>query len=164
MASETAPSDDDRLPATSAPALIAVGAARPLPESARRLLDRPLDELGEVDLRDTVVVLPGRRAGRQFLLELDEQAASDGLRVVPPRTATPSSLAALFASGDHRAAGAETWLSAIAACLQDPTAGLDGEAGLLPPGAGPLERRSLARRIVEADRAIAALVEEQSRR
>lgn len=156
MASETAPSDDDRLPAASAPALIAVGAARPLPESARRLLDRPLDELGEVDLRDTVVVLPGRRAGRQFLLELDEQAASDGLRVVPPRTATPSGLAALFASADHRAAGAETWLSAIAACLQDPTAGLDGEAGLLPPGAGPLERRSLARRIVEADRAIAA--------
>ena len=67
MASETAPSDDDRLPAASAPPLIAVGAARPLPESARRLrsartkLGTKLRRAVEAGLADLGLTLPEPR-------------------------------------------------------------------------------------------------------
>ena len=138
---------------------VAVGASGPLASSARRLLDRPVDELGEIDLRVVVIVTPGRRAGRQFLVELEMQGAALERRLVPPRLTTPSGLVDVFPMNGHRRiADEETWLAAVTAALDvDLDRGdVDGSTRLLPADAGPLERRSLARRLIDADRAVRA--------
>lgn len=138
---------------------VAVGAVDSLACSARCLLDRPVDELGEIDLREVVVVLPGRRAGRQYLVELEARGADLGRRIVPPRPTTPSGLADVFPlAGHRRIADEETWLAAVTAALDVDLDADDAEGTtrLLPADAGLLERRSLARRLVDADRVVRA--------
>ncbi len=71
---------------------IHLGSTAPLVKAASILLDRPVDVLGEVDLSRVLVVVPGGRAGRQFLLALVAEAEDRGIRFVPPRTTTPSEL------------------------------------------------------------------------
>ena len=134
---------------------VAIGAREPLGEAARRLLDHPVDELGEIDLREVAVVLPGRRAGRQLLVELELQGEAMGRRLVPPRTTTPSGLVDLHPGRGHRRiADPETWLAAVTAGLEIHPQTEGGAVRLLPADAGPLERRALARQIVDADRVV----------
>ena len=143
----------------------ALGVADPLAAAATRLLDRPVDDLGEVDLRDVIVVIPGRRAGRQLLIALDDAATAAGRLVVPPRTLTPSGLPALVAfNPDRPAADPETWLAAVSGAI-DATSmtaydslGSESEEAtrLLSPDADGLERRALARTVIEADRVVRA--------
>lgn len=47
---------------------------------------------GECDLRDTLCVLPGSRAGRLLLVELLRVCDERGLRLVPPRVFTPGAM------------------------------------------------------------------------
>ena len=143
----------------------ALGVADPLAAAATRLLDRPMDDLGEVDLRDVLVVIPGRRAGRQLLIALDDAATAAGRLVVPPRTLTPSGLPALVAfNPDRPAADPETWLAAVSGAIDatpmtaDDSLGSESEEAtrLLSPDADGLERRALARTVIEADRVVRA--------
>ena len=134
---------------------VAIGATEPLTVAARLLLEHPVDELGEIDLRDVAIVLPGRRAGRQLLVELELQGEAMGRRLIPPRTTTPSGLADIHPVGGHRRiADSETWLAAVTAGLENEPDSSERAVRLLPDDAGPLERRALARRIVDADRVV----------
>ena len=129
-----------------------VGASSPLVEAARNLLDRPVDELGEIDLGDVLVVLPGARAGRQFLLELEEIAEARGTRAVPPRVLTPAGLPAAIGTSTAVPAEPETWLAAVTASLEpSPDAGdaATDLSSLCGPDAGAAERRAAgAERVV----------------
>ena len=146
-------------------AMCPLGLTDPLTVAAERLLDRPVDDLGEIDLRDVLVVVPGRRAGRQFLIALDDAATASGRLVVPPRTITPSSLPSLVASiPDRPAADPETWLAAVSGALdaapipvdESSFSDSDESTRLLSPDADGLERRALARTVIEADRVVRA--------
>ena len=71
---------------------VMLGVIDPLAEAAARLLDREPDPLGEIDLSTVVVVTPGRRAGRQLLVALDDAAAEMGRRFVAPTFTTLAAL------------------------------------------------------------------------
>ncbi|MEE2971999.1 MAG: PD-(D/E)XK nuclease family protein, partial [Planctomycetota bacterium] len=136
-----------------------IDASSPLAEAARRLLDRPVDELGEVDLGDVLVVLPGARAGRQFLLELEVAADAQGTRAVPPRVLTPAGLPAAIGTSTAVPAEPETWLAAVTASLEPtPDAGdaTTDLSALCGPDAGAAERRAVARTVIQADRLVRA--------
>lgn len=59
-----------------------------IPAIARWLADRASRDL-LLDLSHLLVVLPGRRAGRQLLRALTDLATRDGLALSPPRVVTP---------------------------------------------------------------------------
>ncbi|MBK9387781.1 MAG: PD-(D/E)XK nuclease family protein [Planctomycetes bacterium] len=89
----------------------------PLRSACAHLLDAaPRGVLGAIDLRATLVVLPGSRAARRLLELLVDAAAERGVRLVPPRLATPGTFAAeLFGAEVGR--GAATRLEAQLAWL-----------------------------------------------
>lgn len=118
------------------------------------LLERDVDELGEIDLTRTVVVTPGARAGRQLLLALDDGATAMGVGLVPPRIVTPSGLlAALVPTLERRACDAETWIAAVADIL---ARGGPAVVQILAGDADGIERRATARALVAADRRLRA--------
>lgn len=143
---------------------VALGAAAPLTEAARLLLDRPADALGEIDLSSVVVVTPGRRAGRQLLVALDEAATAAGVRFVPPGTTTLPELDGGLGLPRPAVADPTTTLAAIESALRDavdtsgvvatPTA--EDARRWLPLDADPLELHTLSRRLHDADRSILA--------
>lgn len=136
----------------------AVGVVSPLAEVARGLLDRPADVLGEIDLSAVAVVTPGGRAGRQLLLEIDRLAAADGIRFIPPLLTTAASLDQVIGIPDPPVAADDaTALAALARGLEEVARGSDPrEAGWMPTDPDPLEHRAIARRILDADRAVRA--------
>ena len=140
---------------TQQPSPIPLGTSEPLNVAARLLLDREPDELGEIDLSKIVVVTPGGRAGRQFLLSLEEESASLGLRFVPPRVVTPSELVFTVRGLPDTPVVDDVALRAAMASI------LDSEApevvgGIIAAGAEILERLSVADSILAADRSISA--------
>lgn len=156
-------------PVGSIDPLVPLGTASPLVEAAQRLLDRPTDALGEIDLSSVVVVTSGRRAGRQVLLELDEAASRLGRRVTPPVTTTLPELDAALGVPRPAVADATTTLAAIEAAIvaaMQASGGVTGDDIVdshrwLPLEADPLEpdhmeRHGLARRLHDADRTIRA--------
>ncbi|MBL8900059.1 MAG: PD-(D/E)XK nuclease family protein [Planctomycetes bacterium] len=89
----------------------------PLRSACARLIDAaPRGALGAIDLRSTLVVLPGSRAARRLLELLVDAAAERGVRLVPPRFATPGTLA-LELCGEVSLRGAATRLEAQLAWL-----------------------------------------------
>jgi len=141
----------------------ALGVATPLEVAAELLLDRPTDALGEIDLSDVVVALPGRRAGRQLQVTIDEVAAARGVRAVPPAITTLPELDTAFRGGG-RPVAAET-ATAIAAIEAALASAVRGDAGSstrndalrwLPIDPEPLELHALARRLLDADRLVRA--------
>ena len=110
----------------------ALGTAAPLVEAARLLLDRTPDALGEIDLSPVVVVTPGRRAGRQLLVALDEVAGNSGIRFVPPRLTTAPELDETLAVAGRPAAADEPSIkgSKMSSALQGAILSFDREAKL----------------------------------
>lgn len=66
--------------------------------AADRLLDLAIQdtELGPLDLRDWLVILPGSRAGRSLLRQLDQSSQQRGTSLLPPRIETPGQLESLL--------------------------------------------------------------------
>ena len=134
---------------------IPLGTSEPLRVAARRLLDRTPDELGEIDLSRLLVVMPGGRAGRQFLIALDEEATGLGLRFLPPRIVTPSELVfTLRGLPDIPVVEAVAVRAALASILDSENPEVVG--GIVAAGADLFERWSVAESILAADRSIAA--------
>ena len=86
-------------PGPPAPLRHFTGWDRPLlPQAARLLLERPGEVGGEgegrgrVDLRDHLVALPGRRAGRRLTELLLEEAEGRGVMLLPPEITTVGAL------------------------------------------------------------------------
>ena len=143
------------LPLTEQPPPIPLGTSEPLTAAARLLLDRTPDDLGEIDLSRLLVVTPGGRAGRQFLLSLEEAATASGLRFVPPRVVTPSELVfALRGLPEMPVAEEATVRAALASVLDSETPEVLG--GIIAGGADLLERWSVAASILSADRSVSA--------
>jgi hypothetical protein len=65
--------------------------APPLPAAAAELMNR-YRSAGTLDLSRTVVVVPGKRAGRRLLELLVDAAACEGLLLTPPQVLTESTL------------------------------------------------------------------------
>ncbi|MDG2022618.1 MAG: hypothetical protein P8J59_11790, partial [Phycisphaerales bacterium] len=131
------------------PSPIALGTSEPLTTAARLLLDRTPDELGEIDLSRLLVVTPGGRAGRQFLLSLEEEATSSGLRFVPPRVVTPSELVFMLRGLPEMPVAEDAIVRAALASV------LDSEmpevvGGIIAAGAEVRERWSVAASILSA--------------
>jgi ATP-dependent helicase/nuclease subunit B len=63
----------------------------PLPTAAAELVNR-YRSAGTLDLSRTVVVVPGKRAGRRLLELLVDEAAREGLLLTPPQVITESTL------------------------------------------------------------------------
>ncbi|MAB71555.1 MAG: hypothetical protein CMJ54_03515 [Planctomycetaceae bacterium] len=134
---------------------IHLGSGAPLVKAASVLLDRPVDALGEVDLSRVLVVVPGARAGRQFLLALVAEAEGRGIRFVPPRTTTPSEL--VFSMRGRPAqpvADRPLHRGVLAAVLG--AADADTLAGVIRPDADWIERFTVADALLDADRTVAA--------
>lgn len=148
----------DRHPEAGLSAPVPLGTATPLAEAARRLLDRTPDPLGEIDLSSVVVVTPGRRAGRQLLVALDEIAGETGIRFVAPRfTTAPELDETLAVAGRPAAADDPSSVSAVAmAVVEAAKGGPDEPLRWLPHDPDPLEAHALARRLLDADRALRA--------
>ena len=148
----------DRHPEAGLSAPVPLGTATPLAEAARRLLDRTPDPLGEIDLSSVVVVTPGRRAGRQLLVALDEIAGEKGIRFVAPRfTTAPELDETLAVAGRPAAADDPSSVSAVAmAVVEAAKGGPDEPLRWLPHDPDPLEAHALARRLLDADRALRA--------
>ncbi len=133
---------------------LAVGTLAPINEAATSLLDRPTDELGEIDLSRTLVVVPGARAGRQLLLTLDALATERKIAMVPPRTVTPSTLLATMSPRLARpVCDADTWTASVADVLGR---GGPAVAAVLSNSTGTVERRAMAKTLVAADRRLRA--------
>ena len=132
-----------------------LGSRSPLVKAASVLLDRPVDVLGEIDLSRVLVVVPGARAGRQFLLALVAEAEDRGIRFVPPRTTTPSELVFSMRGRPVRpVADRPLHRAALAAVLG--AADADTLAGVIRPDADWLERFAVADALLDADRTVAA--------
>ena len=110
------PMHDDRAPSPPvSPRHVALGVHAPMAAAANELLQRPVDDLGEIDLSRTLVIAPTARASRQLLLMLDEAAVDRAVTIVPPRVGTPSGLlSALSPMLERPVAELETWWSAVA--------------------------------------------------
>ncbi len=148
---------------------VMLGVIDPLAEAAARLLDREPDPLGEIDLSMVVVVTPGRRAGRQLLVALDDAAAAQGRRFVAPTFTTLAALdeslvipaaASTTANATLAVADDATVLAAIGRAIVDAATAEDavpeGPLRWLPRHADPLEVHALARRLFDADRTVRA--------
>jgi ATP-dependent helicase/nuclease subunit B len=85
-----------------------------------------------VDLADTLLVVPGGRAGRVALSVLLDECDRRGLWLIPPMTATPGELAGILLA-DGSAAEAR-----VATPLQRELAWIEALAGLPPERAGSL--------------------------
>jgi ATP-dependent helicase/nuclease subunit B len=70
---------------------IFVGALEPWSDSIRELRAVARVQSGELDMGAVTVIVPGGRARRHLLRLLAEQAAREGLRLVPPRVVLPGS-------------------------------------------------------------------------
>ena len=140
---------------TELPSPIPLGTSEPLNAAARLLLDQKPDELGEIDLSRLLVVTPGARAGRQFLLSLEEEATSSGSRFVPPRVVTPSELVfTLRGLPDLPVIDNVALRAAMASILDSEDPEIVG--GIIAAGADLLERWSVAESILAADRSVSA--------
>ena len=140
---------------TELPSPIPLGTSEPLNAAARLLLDQKPDELGEIDLSRLLVVTPGARAGRQFLLSLEEEATSSGSRFVPPRVVTPSELVfTLRGLPDLPVIDNVALRAAVASILDSEDPEIVG--GIIAAGADLLERWSVAESILAADRSVSA--------
>ncbi len=138
--------------------LTSLGVTSPLETAAGLLLDRTPDPLGEIDLSSVLVVTPGRRAGRQLLLAIDEAATTRGRRFVPPTFTTLAALDEFLATGTRPAVADDAAvLAAIAAAIgQAAVPDDDDPLRWLPQDPDPIERHALARRIHDADRVVRA--------
>lgn len=93
-----------------------------LPAAAEWLIHRRLAG-GQCDLRDTICVTPGRRAGRILLELLLRQSRQRQVRLTPPQTVTPGTLAGeLLTTAGPAATEGESilaWIGAIQQCPPD---------------------------------------------
>lgn len=134
---------------------IHLGSSAPLVKAASILLDRPVDVLGEVDLSRVLVVVPGGRAGRQFLLALVAEAEDRGIRFVPPRTTTPSELVFTMRGRPTQAVADRPLHRGVLAAVLG-AADADTLAGVIRPDADWIERFTVADALLDADRIVAA--------
>ena len=134
---------------------IHLGSGAPLVKAASVLLDRPVDVLGEVDLSRVLVVVPGARAGRQFLLALVAEAEDRGIRFVPPRTTTPSELVFLMRGRPAQPVADRPLHRGVLAAVLG-AADSDTLAGVIRPDADWIERFTVADALLDADRTVAA--------
>lgn len=139
----------------ASPTRIHLGSRSPLAAAASILLDRPVDVLGEVDLSRVLVVVPGGRAGRQFLLALVAEAEDRGVRFVPPRTTTPSELVFSMRGRPDRAVADRALHRGVLAGVLG-AADADDLAGVIRPDADWIERFTVADALLDADRIVAA--------
>ncbi len=137
------------------PTSIHLGIRSPLATAASTLLDRPVDALGEVDLSKVLVVVPGARAGRQFLLALVAEAEDRGIRFVPPRTTTPSELVFAIRGRPARAVADRPLHRGVLAAVLG-AADAEDLAGVIRPDADWIERFTVADALLDADRIVAA--------
>ncbi|MBV9851823.1 MAG: PD-(D/E)XK nuclease family protein [Armatimonadetes bacterium] len=101
------------------------------------------------DLGGVLIALPGRQAGRRLRQLLDERAAGDGLRLVPPETVTPADLPErLYAPPPRVATPAEAffaWVQAVRRLAEDDRRTL---APRMAESGGPLAGAGLAEHVL----------------
>ena len=127
-----------------------LGNSAPLRKAAKALLQRELNDCGELDLSNTLLVVPGRRAGRQFLLALAEESDALGIPLRPPRAVTPGELEFQLRPPIVAIASSTEVRLALVKALKEISDSSEGR--LLPAGASNPECRALAERLIRADR------------
>ncbi len=147
----TNPSSGDEEVRPAVAVLHLVGFERPLLESSiHHLLSDPAPRSGELrSLESTVVVVPGRRAGRRLLDGLVAEALARGEKgLSPPRVITPGSLPEVLFFPETPVASSVAsrlaWLHAVETCPEELLAALGVTEGSWQGGApSSLFRRQL---------------------